>query len=169
MGEERRPEEMPSMERHAEIEKTPEKEKAFATEEMKIEVTNVCQFGRCRFCSPCFRPTVEEAGAEEFLKKMEGNLDTYLRGGGRKIILTGGGEPIDAPKKLFGTLELISKKLEKLGVNLVLLCGSRADGSNRKDSDFDIAYLSKTIQPTRRTDFETGNYATQAVEPTVQS
>ena len=121
MGEERRPEEMPSMERHAEIEKTPEKEKAFATEEMKIEVTNVCQFGRCRFCSPCFRPTVEEAGAEEFLKKMEGNLDTYLRGGGRKIILTGGGEPIDAPKKFFGTLKLINKKLKGLGVNLDLL------------------------------------------------
>ena len=121
MGENRRPEEMLPTERPTEIEKTPEKEKAFATEEMKIEVTNVCQFGRCRFCSPCFRPTVKEAGTEEFLRKMEGNLDTYLRGCGRKIILTGGGEPIDAPKKLFGTLELISKKLEKLGVNLDLL------------------------------------------------
>src|SRR3989338_11079684 len=32
-----------------------------------------------------------------------------------------------------------------------------------------IAYLSKTIQPTRRTDFETGNYETQSVEPIVQS
>lgn len=29
-----------------------------------------------------------------------------------------------------------------------------------------IAYLSKTIQPTRKTDFESGNYATQVAEPT---
>ncbi len=29
---------------------------------------------------------------------------------------------------------------EKIGVDLVLLFGSRADDSNRKDSDFDIAY-----------------------------
>lgn len=28
-----------------------------------------------------------------------------------------------------------------------------------------IAYLSKTIQPTRKTDFEAGNYATQVAEP----
>jgi predicted nucleotidyltransferase len=32
---------------------------------------------------------------------------------------------------------------EKLGVGLILLFGSRADGSNRKDSDFDIAYRAK--------------------------
>src|ERR1035437_11199737 len=36
--------------------------------------------------------------------------------------------------------ELLKNVSEKLGVDLVLLFGSRADGSNRKDSDFDIAY-----------------------------
>jgi len=36
--------------------------------------------------------------------------------------------------------EKFIKALEKLGVSLVLLFGSRADGSFRKESDFDIAY-----------------------------
>jgi len=39
--------------------------------------------------------------------------------------------------------EKIKETAETLGVDLILLFGSRADGSNRKDSDFDIAYLSK--------------------------
>jgi predicted nucleotidyltransferase len=34
------------------------------------------------------------------------------------------------------------KALEKLGINLALLFGSRADGRFRKNSDFDIAYFS---------------------------
>lgn len=70
---------------------------------------------------PCVRPVVKEAGTKEFLSKMEKKLDTYLRGGGRRIILTGGGEPIDAPAKLFGTLDLINKKKKDFGVNLDLL------------------------------------------------
>ena len=37
----------------------------------------------------------------------------------------------------------LSTIAEKLGIDLILLFGSRADGSNRKDSDFDIAYRSK--------------------------
>lgn len=32
-----------------------------------------------------------------------------------------------------------------------------------------ISYLSRTIQPTRRTEFESGKYATQAVEPVAQT
>ena len=39
--------------------------------------------------------------------------------------------------------EELEKKARELGVDLILLFGSRADGSNRKDSDFDIAYRSK--------------------------
>lgn len=39
------------------------------------------------------------------------------------------------------------------------------DGECRKIAENLIAYLSKTIQPTKRKDFEEGNYATQAVEP----
>ena len=41
------------------------------------------------------------------------------------------------------TKEKLKKSAEKLGVDLILLFGSRTDGSNRKDSDFDIAYFSK--------------------------
>lgn len=110
-----------SEEEKIEAEKSFEAENAFKDVEMKVEVTNVCNGGRCRFCSPLFRPTVKEGGTNEFLRKMEENLDKYLKGGGRKIILTGGGEPIDAPAKLFGTLDLINKKKKGLGINLDLL------------------------------------------------
>ena len=86
--------------------------------EMKVEITNICREGRCRFCSPLFRPLVEEASTEVFLKNFESHLETYLLGGGRKIILTGGGEPIDAPDKLFGALRLINKKRDELGIEV---------------------------------------------------
>jgi molybdenum cofactor biosynthesis enzyme MoaA len=89
--------------------------------EMKIEVTNWCLHGRCKFCSPLFRPTVQEAEARQFLKTLEGHIDYYLRNGGRRILLTGGGEPIDAPKKLFGAIEIINRKKVELGVELELL------------------------------------------------
>lgn len=89
--------------------------------EMKIEVTNRCLHGRCKFCSPLFRPTVQEAEARQFLDNLDGHLDFYLRNGGRRILLTGGGEPIDAPEKLFGALELINKKKAELEVELELL------------------------------------------------
>jgi hypothetical protein len=88
---------------------------------MKVEITNICREGRCRFCSPLFRPLVEEASTEVFLKNFESHLETYLLGGGRKIILTGGGEPIDAPDKLFGALRLINKKRDELGIEVDLL------------------------------------------------
>lgn len=52
---------------------------------------------------------------------MEGNLDCYLRGGGHRIILTGGGEPVDAPTKLFGTLDIINRKKKEMGITLDLL------------------------------------------------
>lgn len=39
--------------------------------------------------------------------------------------------------------EELKKSASELGVDLILLFGSRADGSHRKDSDFDIAYRSK--------------------------
>jgi|SRR3989344_1859269 len=39
----------------------------------------------------------------------------------------------------------LAETAEKLGVDLILLFGSRADGSNRKDSDFDIAYRSSKV------------------------
>lgn len=109
------------VEEKIEAKKSPEKERFFKDVEMKVEVTNICRGGRCRFCSPMFRPIVREAGTQEFLNKMEENIDKYLRGGGRRIILTGGGEPIDAPEKLFGLLDLINKKKKKLGINLDLL------------------------------------------------
>jgi len=89
--------------------------------EMKIEVTNLCIHGRCKFCSPLFRPMVQEAEAKEFLAQLEMHLDQYLTSGGRHILLTGGGEPIDAPKKLFGAIELINRKKAELGVELELL------------------------------------------------
>ncbi len=37
----------------------------------------------------------------------------------------------------------LAEAAQKLGVDLILLFGSRADGSNRPDSDFDIAYRSQ--------------------------
>jgi len=37
----------------------------------------------------------------------------------------------------------LARAAKKIGVDLVLLFGSQADGSNRRDSDFDIAYRSK--------------------------
>lgn len=89
--------------------------------EMKIEVTNRCLHGRCKFCSPLFRPAVREAEPKVFLENLEQHLDRYLRNGGRRILLTGGGEPIDAPAKLFGALELINRKKAELGVELELL------------------------------------------------
>lgn len=89
--------------------------------EMKIEVTNWCLHGRCKFCSPLFRPTVQEAEVKVFLNNLERHLDYYLGNGGRRILLTGGGEPIDAHKKLFGALELINRKKVELGVDLELL------------------------------------------------
>jgi len=39
--------------------------------------------------------------------------------------------------------EILANVAQKIGVDLIVLFGSRADGSNRKDSDFDIAYRSK--------------------------
>lgn len=89
--------------------------------EMKIEITNRCLHGRCKFCSPLFRPTVWEAEVKVFLENLERHLDHYLRNGGRRILLTGGGEPIDAPEKLFGALELINHKKQELGIELELL------------------------------------------------
>lgn len=41
------------------------------------------------------------------------------------------------------TKEKLKEAAEKFGIDLILLFGSRADGSNRKNSDFDIAYFSK--------------------------
>ena len=96
-------------------------EQAFDGIEMKVEITNFCLGGRCKFCSPLFRPTVEEAGSESFLRDLDQHLETYLTGGGKHIILTGGGEPIDAPAKLFGALRLIKDKQHQLGVELELL------------------------------------------------
>ncbi|MBI4121785.1 MAG: radical SAM protein [Parcubacteria group bacterium] len=89
--------------------------------EMKIEITNRCLYGRCKFCSPLFRPTVQEAEVRGFLENLEQHLNYYLMKGGRRILLTGGGEPIDAPDKLFGALELINRKKTELGVELDLL------------------------------------------------
>lgn len=109
------------IEKGFETEKTSEKETLFDDVEMKIEVTNICYGGRCSFCSPLFRPTVKEAGAKEFLSKMEENIESYLRSGGRRIILTGGGEPVDAPLKLFRTLDIINRKKKELGIDLELL------------------------------------------------
>jgi predicted nucleotidyltransferase len=37
----------------------------------------------------------------------------------------------------------LEKVAEKLGVDFILLFGSRADGSHREESDFDIAYRAK--------------------------
>lgn len=96
-------------------------ESLYTNIEMKVEVTNVCRGGRCRFCSPMFRPWVREVGTHVFLKRFETNLGTYLDGGGRKILLTGGGEPTDAPAKLFGALRIIKKVTEIRGVKLELL------------------------------------------------
>jgi len=64
---------------------------------------------------------VQEAETHIFLSQLEGHLDHYLRNGGRRILLTGGGEPIDAPEKLFGALELINHKKAELGIGLDLL------------------------------------------------
>lgn len=99
---------------------TPSKN-AFHNVEMKIEVTNRCLFGRCTWCSPLFRPAAIEAEKRAFLRSLDQHLDDYLSGGGRKVILTGGGEPIDAPGKLFGALELIARKKVEYGIDLELL------------------------------------------------
>lgn len=99
----------------------PERERDFKDVEMKVELTNKCKFGRCKFCSPLFRPVVAEANAEQFLKLFEKDIETYFQQGGRKIILTGGGEPTDDPEKLFGALKIINEKKGNMGVNLELL------------------------------------------------
>ncbi|MBU1132113.1 radical SAM protein [Patescibacteria group bacterium] len=100
---------------------TPERIRDFTGVEMKVELTNKCKYGRCKFCSPLFRPVVKEANAEQFLKLFEKDVETYFQQGGRKIILTGGGEPTDDPEKLFGTLRIINEKKGNMGVNLELL------------------------------------------------
>ena len=89
--------------------------------ELKAEITNVCTTGNCKFCSPMFRPATKEAGTDHFLRKFSQNLDDYLSHGGRKIILTGGGEPLDAPAKLFGALKEVRKQVEEKHVELELL------------------------------------------------
>jgi hypothetical protein len=66
-------------------------EQEFADVEMKVEITNTCRGGRCKFCSPLIRPVVEEAETRSFLGDFEQHLEAYLSGGGRRIILTGGG------------------------------------------------------------------------------
>ncbi len=93
----------------------------FTDVEMKVELTNFCREGRCKFCSPMFRPVVVEASMELFLDRFRGNLEVYLDGGGRKVILTGGGEPTDAPGKLFGTLQLVQEVTKRRGIQLELL------------------------------------------------
>lgn len=40
--------------------------------------------------------------------------------------------------------EALAKDAKELGIDLILLFGSRADNTNHKDSDFDVAYRSKT-------------------------
>ena len=89
--------------------------------EMKVELTNICNSGRCKFCSPLFRPVVEETDTESFLSSFAEHVETYMKQGGKKIILTGGGEPTDAPDKLFGALKIIKRAKEKLGIDLDLL------------------------------------------------
>lgn len=98
-----------------------QKGQSFSGVEMKVEITNLCRSGRCRFCSPLFRPSVEEVDTEEFLERFERNFATYLAGGGRRVILTGGGEPSDAPRKLFGALRIIQDRVLEAGVELELL------------------------------------------------
>ena len=46
-------------------------------------------------------------------------------------------------KEIKNKEEILAKEARQIGVDLIVLFGSRADGSNRKDSDFDIAYRSK--------------------------
>ncbi|MFI5360291.1 MAG: nucleotidyltransferase family protein, partial [Halanaerobiales bacterium] len=41
--------------------------------------------------------------------------------------------------------EIPSEIIEKYGINLLVLFGSYADGTNRQDSDLDLAFLSKEI------------------------
>lgn len=94
---------------------------SFVGVEMKVELTNLCADGRCTFCSPTFRPVVVEASTEVFLQRFEDNLDVYLDGGGRKVILTGGGEPTDAPGKLFGALRQVRERTAERGIELELL------------------------------------------------
>ncbi len=89
--------------------------------EMKVELTNICRGGRCKFCSPMFRPIVVEASTDIFLDRFEEHLERYLSNGGRKVILTGGGEPTDAPAKLFGALRIIREVTQRLGIDLELL------------------------------------------------
>jgi MoaA/NifB/PqqE/SkfB family radical SAM enzyme len=101
--------------------KITEERKKFDDIEMKIELTNRCLHGRCKFCSPLFRPVVKEAENEIFLNLFKEHVKRYLKQGGRKIILTGGGEPLDAPEKLFGALKIINIQKDKLKVDLDLL------------------------------------------------
>ncbi len=89
--------------------------------EFKVEVTNVCKDGACKFCSPMFRPMVKEAKSNIWLKSFKNHLCEYLSLGGRKVILTGGGEPLDAPAKLFGALSIIKDVTNQMGVTLELL------------------------------------------------
>lgn len=94
---------------------------AFVGVEMKVELTNVCREGRCAFCSPMFRPATFEADPETYLRRFETHLDVYLAGGGRKVVLTGGGEPTDAPAKLFGALRIVEEMTQQRGIELELL------------------------------------------------
>lgn len=116
--------------------------------EMKIEVTNRCLHGRCKFCSPLFRPAVQEAEVKVFLENLEQHLDRYFRNGGRRILLTGGGEPIDAPEKLFGALALINRKKTELGVKLELLTvyTNGVNMLNRISRDSSETYLDALVR-----------------------
>lgn len=100
---------------------TPERSRDFTGVEMKVELTNKCKSGRCKFCSPLFRPVVAEANAEQFLELFKNDIKTYFRQGGRKVILTGGGEPTDDPEKLFGALKIINDMKASMGIDLELL------------------------------------------------
>ena len=110
------------------IEQTPnyearEKEEKgeFEGVEMKVELTNRCLHGKCKFCSPLFRPAVKEAESKAFLDSFKKHVRKYLEHGGRKIILTGGGEPLDAPEKLFEALEIINAQKDEMRIDLDLL------------------------------------------------
>jgi MoaA/NifB/PqqE/SkfB family radical SAM enzyme len=121
--------------------------------ELKAEITNVCTSGNCRFCSPMFRPATQEADTEHFLRRFSQNLDDYLSHGGRKIILTGGGEPLDAPAKLFGALREIRKQVKEKsieldlltiysnGVNILKPAGKKVEGSIVDTEEENFTYL----------------------------
>lgn len=73
--------------------------------DMKVYPTHECK-SDCPFCMTDLRWKNKEVSCEEYLDNFRKAFETYFKGGGRKVLFTGG-EPTERPEKLLGMLRII--------------------------------------------------------------